>query len=122
MHNIKTINLRKYLIGEIKLEHKQRALQVIDQNAVPIADIGDSIWSFTEIGMQEYETHDLLTGVLSQENFRIDPIVGFPTAVMATYGSSKPVIAVHTGFDAVPSGSQAACNRGSAWSRGGAQY
>ncbi len=90
------------------MEPKQRALQVIDQNAEQIADVGDSIWSFAEIGMQEYETHDLLAKVLSQEGFRIDPIVGFPTAVMATYGLGKPVIAVHTEFDAVPSGSQAA--------------
>ncbi len=65
------------------MEPKQRALQVIDQNAEQIADVGDSIWSFAEIGMQEYETHDLLAKVLSQEGFRIDPIVGFPTAVMA---------------------------------------
>jgi aminobenzoyl-glutamate utilization protein B len=90
------------------MEPKQRALQVIDQNAEQIADVGDSVWNFAEIGMQEYETHDLLVKVLSQEGFRIDPIEGFPTAVMATYGSGKPVIAVHTEFDAVPSGSQAA--------------
>jgi len=76
------------------LEPKQRALQVINQNAEQIADVGDSIWSFAELGMQEYETHDLLVKVLSQEGFRIDPIEGFPTAVMATYGSGKPVIAV----------------------------
>ena len=90
------------------MEPKQRALQVIDQNAEQIADVGDSVWSFAEIGMQECETHDLLAKVLSQEDFRIDPIEGFPTAVMATYGSDKPVIAVHTEFDAVPNGSQAA--------------
>jgi metal-dependent amidase/aminoacylase/carboxypeptidase family protein len=38
------------------MEPRQRALQVINQNAEQIADVGDSIWSFAEIGMQEYET------------------------------------------------------------------
>jgi aminobenzoyl-glutamate utilization protein B len=88
---------------------KATALQAIDRNQDQIAKVGDAIFSFAELGMQEKETSALCIRVFKQMGYKVETgISGFPTAIMATYGSGKPVIAVHTEYDAVPSGSNTA--------------
>ena len=86
---------------------KKTAFDAIDRNAKQIGDIGTSIFSFSELGLQEFETNKLMTGLLKEWGFKIENgISGMPTAFMATYGSGKPVIVVHTESDCVPSASQ----------------
>ena len=88
---------------------KKTAFDAIDRNAEQIGLIGDSIFSFSELGLQEFETNKLMTGLLKEWGFKIENgISGMPTAFMATYGSGKPVIVVHTESDAVPSANQRA--------------
>jgi aminobenzoyl-glutamate utilization protein B len=59
--------------------------------------------------MQEYETCNFVSGILRDIGFKVETgISGFPTAILATYGSGSPVIAVHTEYDALPSVSQEA--------------
>ncbi len=86
---------------------KKKAFETVEHNARAISLVGDSIFHFAELAMQEFETCGLLRDVLTQMGFKVETgISGFPTAVLATYGSGKPVLAVHTEFDALPSGSQ----------------
>jgi aminobenzoyl-glutamate utilization protein B len=67
----------------------------------------DSVFSFGELGFQEYETSKYLTGILEKEGFKIEHgIAGIPTAWVATWGSGKPVIALGSDVDCIPQASQ----------------
>ncbi|MBI4192556.1 MAG: amidohydrolase [Betaproteobacteria bacterium] len=86
---------------------KETAFEAIDRNKEEIAKIGDSIFHFGELGMQEIETSSLLVQVLRDIGYSVETgISGFSMAFLATYGSGKPVIAVHSEYDALPGGSQ----------------
>jgi aminobenzoyl-glutamate utilization protein B len=80
----------------------------IDRNARAIALVGDNIFYFGELGMQECETVKLMTRLLEQGGFTVErEISGFPTGFCATYGSGHPVVAIHTEYDSCPDNSQA---------------
>ena len=67
----------------------------------------DSVFSFAELGFQEFETSKYLTGILEKEGFEIERgIAGIPTAWMASWGSGKPVIALGSDIDCIPQASQ----------------
>src|SRR5437764_8169196 len=67
----------------------------------------DSVFSFGELGFQEYETSKYLTGILETEGFKIERgIAGIPTAWLATWGSGKPVISLGSDIDDIPQASQ----------------
>jgi aminobenzoyl-glutamate utilization protein B len=67
----------------------------------------DQVFSFGELGFQEYETSKYLTGILEQNGFTIERgIAGIPTAWVAKYGSGKPVIALGSDVDCIPQASQ----------------
>jgi aminobenzoyl-glutamate utilization protein B len=67
----------------------------------------DSVFSFGELGFQEFETSKYLTNILRQQGFTIEEgIAGIPTAWMASFGSGKPVIALGSDIDGIPQGSQ----------------
>jgi len=67
----------------------------------------DTIFSFAELGFQEFETSKYLTGMLEKEGFQIERgIAGIPTAWVATWGSGKPVIALGSDIDCIPQASQ----------------
>jgi aminobenzoyl-glutamate utilization protein B len=88
---------------------KTTAFAAVDRNAAEIAKVGDAIFSFAELGMQEVETAGLCAQLLGDMGYEIETgISGIPTAILATYGSGPPVIAIHVEYDAVPMGSQAA--------------
>src|SRR5712671_591628 len=81
----------------------------IDRNARAIALLGDNIFYFGELGMQEFETVKLMTGLLEQAGFKVERgISGFPTGFCASYGAGHPVVAIHTEYDSCPDNSQAA--------------
>ncbi|MGE5246255.1 MAG: amidohydrolase [Betaproteobacteria bacterium] len=86
---------------------KATAFAAIDRNQDAIAQVGDTIFSYAELGMQEYETSALCARLLREMGYSVQTgVSGIPTAILATYGSGHPVIAVHVEYDAVPSGSQ----------------
>ena len=67
----------------------------------------DMVFSFGELGFQEFETQKYLTGILKQNGFTIETgIAGIPTAWVAKYGSGKPVIALGSDVDGIPQASQ----------------
>ena len=76
-------------------------LQVFTQRMV------DQVFSFGELGFQEFETSKYLTNILRQNGFTVQQgIAGIPTSWMATWGSGKPVIAFGSDIDGIPQGSQ----------------
>jgi aminobenzoyl-glutamate utilization protein B len=65
------------------------------------------VFSFGELGFQEFETSKYLTGILEKNGFAIERgLSGVPTAWMASWGSGKPVIAIGSDIDGIPQGSQ----------------
>jgi len=67
----------------------------------------DSVFSFGELGFQEFETSKYLTGVLEKEGFKVERgVAGIPTAWMASWGTGKPVIALGSDIDCIPQASQ----------------
>lgn len=67
----------------------------------------DSVFSFGELGFQEFETSKYLSGILEKEGFKIERgFAGIPTAFVATWGEGKPVIALGSDIDDIPQASQ----------------
>jgi aminobenzoyl-glutamate utilization protein B len=86
---------------------KAEAFAIVDANADRIGRINDAIFSYAEIGFQEYKTIDLVTKTLEEAGFRVERgVAGMPTAYMARYGSGAPVIGLMSDFDGVPGTSQ----------------
>ena len=84
---------------------KEEAASKIDAELVQT--MVDKIFSFAELGFQEFETSGYLKDILRENGFAIqDEIAGVPTAWMATWGSGKPVIALGSDIDGIPRSSQ----------------
>jgi aminobenzoyl-glutamate utilization protein B len=67
----------------------------------------DMVFSFGELGFQEFETQKYLTGILAKNGFAIETgIAGIPSAWVARWGSGKPVIALGSDVDCIPQASQ----------------
>src|SRR5215467_14640369 len=67
----------------------------------------DSVFSFAELGFQEFETSKYLTGVLEGAGFKIERgVAGIPTAWVASWGEGKPVISLGSDIDDIPQASQ----------------
>lgn len=91
-----------------KLEaYKTEALASIDDMGVFTQQVVDSIFSFGELGFQEFETSKYVTDILRKNGFTVqEGISGIPTAWMASWGSGHPVIALGTDIDGIPQASQ----------------
>ena len=71
------------------------------------ADVVDQIFSFGELGFQEFETSRYLVDLLRDEGFTVEEsVAGIPTAWVATWGSGEPKISLGTDIDNIPKASQ----------------
>jgi aminobenzoyl-glutamate utilization protein B len=73
--------------------------------------ISDAIWSYAELGMEEYRSSGLLADVLEAAGFKVDRgVAGMPTAFLATWsrGSGHPTVGFLGEYDALPMLSQKA--------------
>lgn len=86
---------------------KAEAAQEVEKNAALGQQINDMLFSFAELGFQEYETFTYLTNLLEKQGFKVQKgVAGIPTAWIATWGSGKPVIALGSDVDCIPKASQ----------------
>ncbi len=86
---------------------KKEAAEKVQGRAKLVQEMVDSVFSFGELGFQEFETSRYLTGVLEQNGFAVERgISGIPTAWAARWGSGKPVIALGSDIDGIPQASQ----------------
>jgi aminobenzoyl-glutamate utilization protein B len=87
--------------------YKKEAAASIDGMYDFAQQMVDSVFSFGELGFQEFETERYLTAILEKEGFKIEKgVAGIPTAWTARYGSGKPVIALGSDVDCIPQASQ----------------
>ena len=100
--------------AKAKVKIAKEKQTVLDWLAQPstverFGEISDAIWSYAELGLQEFNSSKLLADTLEQEGFKVERgVAGMPTAFVATYGSGKPVIGFLGEFDALPMLSQKA--------------
>ena len=86
---------------------KQEAVADVESRRVFSQQMVDQIFSYGELGFQEVETTRYLADVLKTNGFSVqEGIAGIPTALMATWGSGKPVIALGSDIDCIPQASQ----------------
>jgi aminobenzoyl-glutamate utilization protein B len=86
---------------------KREAIKLVDRRSKLVQEIVDSIFSFSELGFQEFETTRYLLEILRDNGFEIEEeMAGIPTAWMATWGSGSPVIAMGSDIDCIPRANQ----------------
>src|SRR6201993_1068317 len=91
----KEAGLKADLAGQIDGMKKQAQVMV------------DTVFSYGELGFQEFETSKYLSDTLEKAGFKIERgVAGIPTAFVGTWGSGKPVIALGSDIDDIPQASQ----------------
>jgi aminobenzoyl-glutamate utilization protein B len=89
--------------------YKTQANSFIDSHVEEFINISKAIWSYAELGFQEYKSSSLLIKELEKYGFRVQRNVsGIPTAFIAEWGEGRPVIGITGEFDALPGLSQKA--------------
>ena len=88
-------------------QYKRNVGLEVDAMQENIQKWNDSVFSFAELGFQEFETSKYLTDILKQNGFTVEHgVAGIPTAWTARWGSGKPVIALGSDIDYIPQASQ----------------
>jgi aminobenzoyl-glutamate utilization protein B len=88
-------------------QYKRDVSREVDGEQEMIQRMNDQVFSYGELGFQEFETTKYLTGILKQNGFDVqEGLAGIPTAWMASWGSGKPVIALGSDIDDIPQASQ----------------
>jgi aminobenzoyl-glutamate utilization protein B len=86
---------------------KKQAIAEVESHATLAQQMVDSIFSFSEVGFQEFETQRYVTGILEREGFRVQRgVADIPTSWVATWGSGRPVIALGTDIDGIATANQ----------------
>ncbi len=91
-----------------RLEHlKLEVLEKVDGRRGFVQRMVDSLFSFAELGFQEFESQRYITELLEAEGFEIElGTAGMPTGWLARWGSGRPVIALGSDVDGIPRSSQ----------------
>ena len=88
---------------------KSQSVIEVEERAKLAQEINDSLFSFSELAFQEYETAKYLTDILENEGFAVQrSVAGLPTGWVArwTNGTGGPVIALGSDIDGIPKANQ----------------
>jgi aminobenzoyl-glutamate utilization protein B len=86
---------------------KAVAYDAVERNAEQIAAIGDNVYYFAELGMQEFESAKFVKQVLESIGFTVETgTAGMSTNIWAHWGTGKPQVVIVSEMDALPGGSQ----------------
>lgn len=98
-------NLAAQKITEPKL--KKEVINSIESKYAELTTLSDQIWSFEEIAFQEVKSAEALAAYAEAQGFKVSRgVADIPTALVAEYGSGKPIIGILGEFDALPGLSQ----------------
>lgn len=87
--------------------NKAAAVESVDSMAKLTQVIVDTLFSFSELGFQEFETQRYLTDLLAENGFDIElGVANIPSSWWASWGSGEPVIALGSDVDGIPRASQ----------------
>ena len=86
---------------------KAEVLERVDGRRGFVQRMVDSLFSFAELGFQEFESQRYITEILKEEGFEIElGTAGIPSGWVARWGSGRPVIALGSDVDGIPKSSQ----------------
>ena len=87
---------------------KTEVAQIVEDNHKQTQIMIDKIFSFAELGFQEYESSKYLTSILKTNGFEVEEgVSGIPTAWFATWKQGDgPTIALGSDVDNIPKASQ----------------
>lgn len=88
---------------------KAEAAAGVEARAKMVQVVIDSLYSFSELAFQEFETQAFLTELLAEEGFEIEiGVSGMPSAWWATWSNGRrgPVIVLGSDVDGIPKSSQ----------------
>ena len=111
LRSLPAVLLAVLLAAPLAAQDLETLRPVADQGAAERAKLVqvmvDSIFSFGELGFQEFETSRYITDILRENGFEVEEgIAGIPSAWMARWGSGSPVIALGSDIDGIPKASQ----------------
>lgn len=85
---------------------KQDAARMVDSMSTLTQQMVDKLFSFSELGFQEFETQKYLDSLLTRHGFKVTRgVSGIPSAWVATWTSpagAKPVISLGSDVDGIP--------------------
>ncbi len=90
---------------------KRNIAKAIESRQKTFWKISDAIWSYAELGLEEFKSSKLLADTLQAAGFKVERgVAGMPTAFVATWshGTGRPVIGFLGEYDALPMLSQKA--------------
>ena len=86
---------------------KAEAVTRVDERQKLTQEVVDSLFSFSELGFQEFETQRYVTELLKANGFTVEHgMSGIPSSWWATWGEGRPVIALGSDVDGIPRASQ----------------
>ncbi len=111
---MKAATLALLLAATVSAQHppttevlKQAAAEMVEARRTFTQQITDSIFSFSELGYQEFQTSAYITKILETEGFKVTRgVAQMPTAFVASWGSGHPIIGFMADIDGLPETSQ----------------
>lgn len=89
------------------VRRKEEVEILVDKKLHIFTEASDCVWDFAEIMFQEKKSSALHAKVLKEQGFDVElGVAGMETALVASYGSGHPVVAVLGEYDALPALSQ----------------
>ena len=106
-YSVLAFGQKKYSPKQIS-KLKNEVAQLVEQNHKQTQVMIDKIFSFAELGFQEFESSRYLTGILKENGFEIvESVSGIHTAWFATWSNGEgPTIALGSDVDCIPKASQ----------------
>ena len=104
MHRIFFLGaLGALLLSQHAFAQKEQLSKSIDLRADDSWKLASEIWKWSEPGYQEAKSAQAITVSLEKAGFKVEKgVAKIPTALMATYGSGKPIIGILGEYDALP--------------------
>ncbi len=88
-------------------KNKKSIIANVERNYEQLTDLSDKIWSYEEIAFRETQSSAALAEYARNNGFTVKTgVADIPTALVAEYGSGKPIIGILGEFDALPGLSQ----------------
>ncbi len=82
---------------------RRAATSEVDRLTPEIGRISTTLWTYSEIALQERRSAALLADILEREGFSVTRgVADMPTALVATWGAGKPVLGILAEYDALP--------------------
>ena len=82
---------------------KETAWKWIEDHKNDLVKVSDDIWGYAEYGLLEEKSSKLIAETLKKHGFKVTlGVAGMPTAIVAEWGSGKPVLGLMGEYDALP--------------------